>query len=104
MDDATGEAEGTGLRVAFDRRLKLQFQLSHGVPRERRPAPAPLPRLPDGGGGGAASLVPGHPHPNRRAAAAGRRTMLTLALASIGASGAAVRPRCVRRPPPTDRS
>jgi hypothetical protein len=25
MDDATGEAEGTGLRVAFDRRLKLEF-------------------------------------------------------------------------------
>jgi hypothetical protein len=28
MDDATGEAEGTGLRVAFDRRLKLEF---HGA-------------------------------------------------------------------------
>ena len=25
MDEATGEAEGTGLRVAFDRRLKLEF-------------------------------------------------------------------------------
>src|SRR4029453_7690436 len=25
MDDATGEAEGTGLRGAFDRRLKLEF-------------------------------------------------------------------------------
>jgi len=25
MDDATGEAEGTGLRVGFDRRLKLEF-------------------------------------------------------------------------------
>jgi hypothetical protein len=28
MDDATGEAEGSGLRVAFDRRLKLEF---HGA-------------------------------------------------------------------------
>src|SRR5215510_6955491 len=28
MDEATGEAEGTGLRVAFDRRLKLEF---HGA-------------------------------------------------------------------------
>jgi len=28
MDDATGEAEGAGLRVAFDRRLKLEF---HGA-------------------------------------------------------------------------
>ncbi len=28
MDDATGEAGGTGLRVAFDRRLKLEF---HGA-------------------------------------------------------------------------
>src|SRR2546428_12677618 len=28
MDDAMGEAEGTGLRVAFDRRLKLEF---HGA-------------------------------------------------------------------------
>ncbi len=28
MGDATGEADGTGLRVAFDRRLKLQF---HGA-------------------------------------------------------------------------
>ena len=28
MDDATGEAEGMGLRVAFDRRLKLEF---HGA-------------------------------------------------------------------------
>ncbi len=28
MDDATGEAAGTGLRVAFDRRLKLEF---HGA-------------------------------------------------------------------------
>src|SRR5262245_29427575 len=28
MDDATGEAEGMGLRVAFDRRLKIQF---HGA-------------------------------------------------------------------------
>src|SRR5437870_9731354 len=28
MDDATGEADGTGLRVAFDRRLKLEF---HGA-------------------------------------------------------------------------
>jgi hypothetical protein len=28
VDDATGEAEGTGLRVAFDRRLKLEF---HGA-------------------------------------------------------------------------
>src|SRR5437016_7956305 len=25
MDATTGEAEGTGLRVAFDRRLKLEF-------------------------------------------------------------------------------
>jgi len=25
MDDATSEAEGSGLRVAFDRRLKLEF-------------------------------------------------------------------------------
>jgi hypothetical protein len=30
MDEATGEAEGTGLRVAFDRRLKLEF---HGAIR-----------------------------------------------------------------------
>jgi hypothetical protein len=28
MDDATGEAEGSWLRVAFDRRLKLEF---HGA-------------------------------------------------------------------------
>src|SRR5438445_8281045 len=28
MDDATGEAEGSGLRVAFDHRLKLEF---HGA-------------------------------------------------------------------------
>src|SRR6266481_2884305 len=28
MDDATGEATGMGLRVAFDRRLKLEF---HGA-------------------------------------------------------------------------
>ena len=28
MDEATGEAEGSGLRVAFDRRLKLEF---HGA-------------------------------------------------------------------------
>src|SRR5438034_2721423 len=28
MGDATGEADGTGLRVAFDRRLKLEF---HGA-------------------------------------------------------------------------
>ncbi len=28
MDEATGEAEGMGLRVAFDRRLKLEF---HGA-------------------------------------------------------------------------
>src|SRR6266550_1875876 len=28
MDDAMGEAEGSGLRVAFDRRLKLEF---HGA-------------------------------------------------------------------------
>src|SRR6266436_5330402 len=28
MDEATGEADGTGLRVAFDRRLKLEF---HGA-------------------------------------------------------------------------
>jgi hypothetical protein len=28
MDEATGEAAGTGLRVAFDRRLKLEF---HGA-------------------------------------------------------------------------
>jgi hypothetical protein len=28
MDEATGEAEETGLRVAFDRRLKLEF---HGA-------------------------------------------------------------------------
>ena len=28
MDEATGEAEGTGLRVEFDRRLKLEF---HGA-------------------------------------------------------------------------
>src|SRR5437016_7446836 len=28
MDDATGEAEGSGLRVGFDRRLKLEF---HGA-------------------------------------------------------------------------
>ena len=28
MDATTGEAEGTGLRVAFDRRLKLEF---HGA-------------------------------------------------------------------------
>ena len=28
MDDAMDEAEGTGLRVAFDRRLKLEF---HGA-------------------------------------------------------------------------
>ncbi len=28
MDDATGEAEGSGLRVVFDRRLKLEF---HGA-------------------------------------------------------------------------
>jgi hypothetical protein len=28
MDSATGEAEGSGLRVAFDRRLKLEF---HGA-------------------------------------------------------------------------
>src|SRR5437899_764663 len=28
MDDATGEAEGMGLRVTFDRRLKLEF---HGA-------------------------------------------------------------------------
>jgi hypothetical protein len=28
MDDATGEGDGTGLRVAFDRRLKLEF---HGA-------------------------------------------------------------------------
>ena len=28
MDDATGEAAGMGLRVAFDRRLKLEF---HGA-------------------------------------------------------------------------
>ena len=28
MDDAAGEAEGTGLRVGFDRRLKLEF---HGA-------------------------------------------------------------------------
>ena len=26
MDEATGEAEGTGLRVAFDRRLKLKLE------------------------------------------------------------------------------
>src|SRR2546428_11501927 len=26
MDDAMGEAEGTGLRVAFDRRLRLEFR------------------------------------------------------------------------------
>ena len=28
MDEATGEAAGPGLRVAFDRRLKLEF---HGA-------------------------------------------------------------------------
>jgi len=28
MDEATGEAEGSGLRVAFDRRLRLEF---HGA-------------------------------------------------------------------------
>jgi hypothetical protein len=28
MDEATGEAEGSGLRVAFDRRLKLEV---HGA-------------------------------------------------------------------------
>ena len=28
MDDAAGEAEGTGLRVAFDRRVRLEF---HGA-------------------------------------------------------------------------
>jgi len=28
MDEATGEAEGSELRVTFDRRLKLEF---HGV-------------------------------------------------------------------------
>ena len=28
MGDATGEAAGSGLRVAFDRRLKLEF---HGA-------------------------------------------------------------------------
>jgi len=28
MDEATGEGAGTGLRVAFDRRLKLEF---HGA-------------------------------------------------------------------------
>src|SRR5947208_959441 len=28
MDDATGEAEGMGLRVAFDRRLKLEFHVA----------------------------------------------------------------------------
>ena len=28
MDEATGEAAGLGLRVAFDRRLKLEF---HGA-------------------------------------------------------------------------
>ena len=28
MDEATGEAEGNGLRVAFDRRVKLEF---HGT-------------------------------------------------------------------------
>jgi hypothetical protein len=28
MDEATGEAAGMGLRVAFDRRLKLEF---HGA-------------------------------------------------------------------------
>ena len=28
MDEATGEADGTGLRVAFERRLKLEF---HGA-------------------------------------------------------------------------
>jgi hypothetical protein len=35
MDEATGEAEGTGLRVTFDRRVKLEF---HGASVTPTPA------------------------------------------------------------------
>ena len=38
MGEATGEAEGTGLRVAFDRRLKLEGGRAGRLPSPRPPS------------------------------------------------------------------
>ena len=46
MDDATGERDGTGLRVAFDRRLKLEFHgatVTSGAPGCSRSRNSPTP-------------------------------------------------------------
>ena len=60
MDDATGEAERDGLRVAFDRRLKLEF---HGAHRHLRCRAARVPGTrrrarPHGDGGRGARRSP----------------------------------------------
>jgi hypothetical protein len=40
MDDATGEAQGAELRVAFDRRLKLKFHGARVLPDAEVTLPA----------------------------------------------------------------